>query len=306
MSSAEIFTTAFLQATADQIKDAVRTDGFYSLPNGLQNDFVDAMNGEVARHSFGVNRNWVTGVYSHRQYYLNHMMACSPSFVRMITDPFLLDTFEAMLGDQMRLKAMRYYETYGRHHMQWHTDNKTVRGKIPTPGLIMVAYLADVEDGEFQYVRGSQQWSGENAYSDYSEDLIERKYAADVVSFRGPKGTVVIYDTYGIHRARPVDKRSFVRKSLFFQVDAHAHGAEPMLVNPSFLTRTDPRTLRYLGFGQASSNDLFPSTDLGSLPLTRLGAGELLGWVGKRTARFGYDNAPSSLRKSVRGLLGKS
>src|SRR5690606_30686500 len=129
----------------------------------------------------------------------------------------------------------RYYETYGRHHMQWHTDNKTDRSFSHIPGLIFIAYVEDVEDGEFQYVRGSQNWSGDSAYSDYSDAFIQENYAHEVRSFKAPKGTIVIYDIYGIHRGKPVSDRKFVRKRLFFQVDSKIDSAEPILLNTSFL-----------------------------------------------------------------------
>ncbi len=181
-----------------------------------------------------------------------------------------------MLGDAFRLKAMRYYETYGKHRMQWHTDNKTARGKVPVPGLIFIAYLADVEDGEFQYVLRSHKWSGATPYSDYTEDYISSLPPEDIVSVRAPKGTVVIYNTYGIHRARPVERTSFVRKSLFFQIDADMSSAEPLLLNPAYIRNADDRMLRYLGFGLPTETEVFPSTDLSTLPVDRLGGA--IGW----------------------------
>ena len=43
--------------------------------------------------------------------------------------------------------------------MQWHTDNRNYTGKetsgtnIKNEGIIMLAYIADVKDGEFQYAK---------------------------------------------------------------------------------------------------------------------------------------------------------
>ena len=63
------------------------------------------------------------------------------------------------MGNSFRLTALRYYETYGKHHMQWHTDNKTDKEFSKFPGLIFICYLSDVNDGQFQYIKRSHLWS---------------------------------------------------------------------------------------------------------------------------------------------------
>ena len=76
-----------------------------------------------------------------------------------------------------RLKALRYYENFGGQHMQWHTDNRRYdkeQGETHTsaPGIIFLAYISDVDDGEFQYIKGSHIWSSENTHHDYSVKFI--------------------------------------------------------------------------------------------------------------------------------------
>ena len=44
-------------------------------------------------------------------------------------------------------------------------------------------------------------------------------YNNEIVGFKKPKGSIVIYNTHGVHRAKPSKDKSLVRKSLFFQVD---------------------------------------------------------------------------------------
>ena len=86
------------------------------------------------------------------------------------------------MGNEFRLKALRYYENFGGQIMQWHTDNrfydenKKGEAHTKTPGIIFLAYLSDVDDGEFQYVKGSHLWSVKNQYNDYSKDYIEKKF----------------------------------------------------------------------------------------------------------------------------------
>ena len=159
--------------------------------------------------------------------------------------------------------------------MQWHTDNKTDRGFAQIPGIIFIVYISDVDDGEFQYVRGSHKWSGEKAYNDYSDGFVDEKLSQDVLSFKGRAGTMVIYDTYGIHRARPVPHSDFVRKSLFWQIDREVSQAEPILLNPEFLESPDGKTLRYLGFGLPTEYHRFPQSDIRSITTERMAPGDL-------------------------------
>ncbi len=166
-----------------------------------------------------------------------------------------------MIGKLFRLKALRYYESYSNTRMQWHTDSKTSDRFAPIPGLIFIAYITYVFDGEFQYIRGSHKWSSSRMQNDFSEDFDSNQ----VQSFKMPKGSVIIYNTHGIHRAKPSESSNFVRKSLFFQVDGNDN-SEPLLINPSFMTNFDDRIKMYLGFGREASNIPFPHTDETTIP----------------------------------------
>ena len=76
-----------------------------------------------------------------------------------------MDFCKEIFGDFFRLKALRYYENFGGQHMQWHTDNRrydeSEKGETHTsaPGIIFLAYLSDVDDGEFQYIEKSHIWA---------------------------------------------------------------------------------------------------------------------------------------------------
>src|SRR6185437_12743132 len=135
---------------------------------------------------------------------------------------------------------------------------------------IFIVYISDVEDGEFQYIRGSHAWSGEKAYNDYSDAFVEDKLQDKILSFKGRAGTLVVYDTYGIHRAKPVPKAGFVRKSLFWQIDREIAKGEPLLLNPEFLESPDERTLRYLGFGLPSPYQRFPETGIRTIAVEQM------------------------------------
>lgn len=304
-----VFHDNFLRADGAAIAAALQSDGFFYMESALSDAWLARLQAEVDAHPFAINRNWAGGVFAESQYYLTHMLACSRAFYEYVTHPLLFALCDRVLGASYRVKAMRYYETYGHHHMQWHTDNKTDRGFAHIPGLIFIAYMADVTDGEFQYIRGSHNWSGEKAYSDYTDAFIDKNHAHDVVSFKGPKGSVIIYDTYGIHRAKPVFRKGFVRKSLFLQIDNKLDSAEPLLINPSLMNAGDTANAKlctYLGFGMPSEYTIFPDTLMRSLPFHRLGVRGLARWLGYRMLRVLYNAAPQSFKNAVRRLMGKT
>ena len=300
----EIFNSDFLEIDTHLIVDELNRNGYFSFERALSDDFISAVSNSIECNRFGINKNWITGVQMERQYYFTHMLAISKEFLAYVCHPKVLELSKQVLRKSVRLKAMRYYETQGGHHMQWHTDNKTDRAFSHIPGIIFVAYLIDVNDGEFQYVSGSHIWSGQKAYSDYSDEEIENNYNDKIVSFKKPKGSIIIYNTYGIHRANPVKNLNFLRKSLFFQVDGELGNAEPILLNPAFCTNLSKEIEQYLGFGLPADYEVFPDSDFKNQPLTFKVFIELINglitWVGYRMARCSFDLAPRFIKDKIR------
>ena len=100
----------------------------------------------------------------------------------------------------------------------------------------------------------------------YSDQFISENYNNDILSFKGGKGDIIIYDTYGIHRAKKVINSNFVRKSLFFQIDTNLNSAEPSLVNPSFFDKLNQKQSQFFGFGLKNESDTYPITNFKTLP----------------------------------------
>ncbi len=256
-----IFTEKFINTKKEDIVRSLNTDGYYAIENALTEDFIFSIESDVSNHRFLTNSNILSGGYTDSQYFLVNMLACSQVFFNYCTNSKVLDICEDVIGNLFRLKALRYYESYGNTRMQWHTDSKTSEGFASIPGLIFIAYITDVFDGEFQYVRGSHEWSSTKMQNDFTQEF----NSEDVQSFKMPKGSVIIYNTHGIHRAKPSDSSNFIRKSLFFQVDGNDN-SEPFLINPSFMSDFDERIRMYLGFGREATNTPFPYTDETTIP----------------------------------------
>ena len=131
---------------------------------------MTSLEAEIKLYKLNINENKPSGVYSSGRYYFVNLLLISQSFYDYLTSNVVKNICSRYFGNSFRLKALRYYETIGRFHMRWHTDNKTDRSHAEIPGLIFIFYVSDVEDGEFQYVEGSQDWTGQKSYNDYSDD----------------------------------------------------------------------------------------------------------------------------------------
>lgn len=260
-----IFTKNFLNYNSKEIVESIQNDGYFAIEEALTEEFIKNIEQDVANHRFFINSNTLSGAYTNSQYFLVNMLACSKTFFDYCTSNQVLDICQLLIGDLFRLKALRYYESYSSTRMQWHTDSKTGFKFAPIPGLIFIAYISDVFDGEFQYVRGSHDWSASMMQNDFSDDLIMNNYASEIKSFKMKKGSIIVYNTHGIHRAKPSESENFKRKSLFFQVDGNDN-SEPLLINPSYFNSLDDKLKMYLGFGRNATNTPFPYTDETTVP----------------------------------------
>ena len=303
-----VFTKEFLNIEETKIANEVRNNGFFVCENGLTDSFISSVKEDVKNTGISLNNNNVGGVYfTHGSLFcLTHMLAASKNFYNYCTNKKVIGFCKNIFGNEFRLKSLRYYENFGGQHMMWHTDNrlhlKTEKGGTHTasPGIIFLAYLTDVEDGEFQYIKESHVWSGKNTHHDYTVDFINNNYKKDIIGFKGKKGTVLIYNSWGVHRAKPTTNKNFVRKTLFFQIEKDVRHSEPILLNSGFINNLDDDVKMLLGFGKESTNKVYPTTDIYTMPLNRRVSSIIFKWLLSRIILY----FPGFLRKRIRKVYG--
>jgi ectoine hydroxylase-related dioxygenase (phytanoyl-CoA dioxygenase family) len=264
-----LFTKEFQNIDCENIVKQLKEKGYFAFPKAINSEAINSIHNDATKFRLNLNKNEICGVYAEKQYFLTNLLSVSKTFYDFVTSKIILDICKKYLGNEFRLKALRYYETYGQHNMQWHTDNKTDRGFEHIPGIIFIFYISDVEDGQFQYIEGSHLWSGKKAYSNYSNEFIQKNYKEKIKDFKFPKGSLIIYNTYGIHRAKSVSTKNFVRKSVFFQVDSEIENSEPIILNTKFITKVDNDLKMLLGFGKPSNYQVYPKTSINTLSLSK-------------------------------------
>ena len=94
----------------------------------------------------------------------------------------------------------------------------------------------------------------------------KKKHSERIVKLTGHKGSIIITDTWTIHRTAMLKSKNFRRKSLFFQIDNDLMHLEKIVINPEFLPQVmTPEMLQFLGFGLPSGYKTMPDSGLNTL-----------------------------------------
>jgi hypothetical protein len=138
----------------------------------------------------------------------------------------------------------------------WHGDAWYDQSKVDTiPREVKVAlYLTDVRSGAFVYAKGTQ---GQQAPRGVSRAEAARLPSDRIVQALGPAGTVILFDTSGIHRqSAPILEP---RQAVFLNYhdlsvplqpeDVDYYRYHPLILNAAFLGGLDAEDHRILGFG---------------------------------------------------------
>ena len=284
-----------MELDSKKILEDIVNKGYSTINSFFDQDSVKAILNDTTKNKFKINENSSSGIFYETQYYFMHLLAESQKCYDFITSKFVTGLCDQYLGNKYRLHASRYYETMSGHNMKWHVDNKRGIELIDMKGLIFIVYLCDVDEGEFQYIEGSHKF--DNDTPDIQAELINNKYKHLIRSLKMPIGSIVIYDARGIHRAKTFNNKNFVRKSLYFQVDAIDESAEKILVNTKFLKNINPDIEKILGFGKKYEDSTYPKTNLNRYPINLKVLMFILKWFIYRLSRFILRTEPRNIIK---------
>jgi hypothetical protein len=261
-----LFSESFQKYSVADISRFIKENGYFTLESAIDDNLVQSILSETAAKPLGLNINDVSPVRYHRQTFFAHILASSPTLVKLISDPLVLQLCRTYLGSKFRLKCQRYYESGFGYQLGWHTDNKTVDNKkTDVKGLVFIIYLTDTFDGELQVVRGSNNWSGDSLINDFEDADLRRDHPEKILSLPGKSGTIVITDTYTVHRTKMITTEGFRRKSLFFQIDDDLLHSEKIIVNTEFLPPMTSELMRFFGFGLPSGYKSMPQSNMTTL-----------------------------------------
>jgi hypothetical protein len=196
-----------------QTAEVATTDGFvYGAANSLAVKVVEA----EGTRDFG------------------HPFLISPAATRIVTCGALLDLVGAYLGDQPIIHHGLFQRSLPLDQMllDWHIDvgsNKRLNGvaKFPDVRLRSILYLGDVESGGLGYIIGSAAEAKAAFLPLPSGQMFPTdKIPADParrVMINEPAGTLVLFDTHGLHRPEVPKQERLVMNVWFARKDFHAN-----------------------------------------------------------------------------------
>ncbi|BAZ68256.1 hypothetical protein NIES4106_30170 [Fischerella sp. NIES-4106] len=265
----------FLNFSTSQIVNDLKNKGYFACESALEEEYIDQIFQDIDFNNILINTNDVGVVITQNIKFFTHCLASSKTTYDILTSRKILDICNEYFDDDYKLTNHRVYQVYKSGHMPWHTDNNLQSGKQLVakhnmPGLLFLFYLSDVTKNAFQYLKDSHKWSYKYDGEIYLTDtFIDKNYKNDILSFPMKKGTIIICDIHGIHRAEPFKDDNYSRTTLLFQVDQVGskyigHG-EKNLVNTEYLDNLTPEVMDYLGFGFPRKYPAFPSSSVATM-----------------------------------------
>lgn len=270
-----MFTLNFQNISTSQIVNELKSKGYFVFEQALTEQYVEELLLDIDFNHILVNNNDVGVVIAYNQKFLTHCLVSSKKAYDIITCQKVLDICNEYFTDSYKLTNHRIYQTSKISHMPWHTDNNRQAGKQLVskhnmPGLLFLFYLSDVTKNPFQYLKDSHKWSHKYSHEIYLSDrFIDKNYKQDILTFMMKKGSLILCDIHGVHRAEPFQDNRYTRTTLLFQVDQvgndNAGHGEKNIVNTEYIDNPTQEVMDYLGFGFKREYPAFPCTSVATM-----------------------------------------
>jgi hypothetical protein len=189
------------------------------------------------------------------------VLTLDEGFVDLALHPLVTGLLRHYIGASFTLNEAKGWlslptksDFHGWHGDMWYDQSAVTY----IPREVKVAlYLTDVRSGAFHYIRGTHRKAAPRDYdvSEISEDM-----KANIVEMKAPAGTVVVFDTSGIHRqGAPILEP---REAVFLnyhdptvkiqEESLRSYRYKPLILNAAFLGGRSAEDYRILGFGEKS------------------------------------------------------
>jgi ectoine hydroxylase-related dioxygenase (phytanoyl-CoA dioxygenase family) len=242
----------------------IETKGYTVIPNFISEERLNKFMPEVHRRFSRQSYNGTVGYVEYsQQKYLQWTLTVHEEILKAYLDPDIIRAAELYAGQDVQLQDYRIYQNNPGLNMAWHVDNKLTMHDgsskmVESKGLILIVYLEDVKAGPFQFVEGSHAWAWKENKEVWDEEVEKNKDLKVVTFDRLPRGTAILYDFRGIHRAQPfLDGPP--RTSLFAQYSGLEWPAgEPIFLESGTLKNLTAKEMQVLRFGRPPAAKTWP------------------------------------------------
>ena len=247
--------------TLDQVLETLERDGVAIVPAFATGAWLAGMQ-RAFRQSLARPR-WNTFDGYRQTELFRHMvedvLLLDQGFVDLAVHPLVAGAARGYVGLDVQLREAKGWlslltarDFHGWHGDAWY-DQSQVTDRIPRE-VKAAMYLTDVRSGAFAYVKGSHR---QQAPRMIRKDEVGSTVKGDVLECFGAAGTLVLFDTSGVHRQNmPILEP---RWAVFYNYhqpsvplqreDTVAYRYHPLLLNAAFLGKLGEEERRLLGFG---------------------------------------------------------
>lgn len=190
------------------------------------------------------------------------LLLLDQGFLDLALHPIVKAVLSRYLGDEYELTEARGWKSsptkidfHGWHGDAWYDATQTTEIHKEVK---LAIYLSDVRSGAFNYVKGTHRQQHPRQVQNQQIAALD---SAQIVQLLGKAGTVILFDTSGIHRQGvPMLEE---RQACFFNYhnprvalqreDVDYYRYHPLLLNAAFLGGLSPEDERILGFGNKTN-----------------------------------------------------
>lgn len=250
-----------VQIAAPNVHSELENNGIAVLPDFVTGDTLRNMQ-RAFETVLGQQRwNDIDGYEKTEPYrhMVQDVLTLDQGFVDTALHPTILETLREYIGEGVQLVEAKGWKSipttrdfHGWHGDAWYDQSK-VTDTIPRE-VKLGLYLTDVKSGFFEYVRGSHRKQAPRTVSDEEVTAFPE---SEIVQAKGRAGTVILFDTSGIHRQSVPMLEP--RWAVFYNYhdasvplqreDVTYYRYHPLILNAAFLGDLDDEKSRVLGFG---------------------------------------------------------
>ena len=250
-------------ARIDEIYRELDEHGIVRLDDAVKEAQLDGMQRAFAAQLRNLRWSNVDGYEKTERFrhMVEDVLLLDQGFVDLALHPVIAEVLRRYIGESFTLNEAKGWLSLAtkRDFHGWHGDkwyDQEVVDFIPRE-VKSVIYLTDVKSGAFHYIKGSHR---QIAPKDYESWEISDTWKKNVVEMTAPAGTVILFDTSGIHRqGSPILEP---RQAVFLnyhdptvriqEESIRSYRYHPLLLNAAFLGGLTAEDCRILGFGEKS------------------------------------------------------
>jgi hypothetical protein len=247
----------------EKICSSLETDGIVVLPALLSPGQLRGMQVAFATKLRRLRWNNFDGYQKTEPYrhMVEDVLLLDQGFVDLALHPLVRQVLTRYLGPNFELNEAKGWKSlptvkdfHGWHGDAWYEQIGT---EIPRE-VKLAMYLTDVRSGAFNYVKGSHRKQHPRSIRNSEIENIPPSQIAKAI---GEAGTVILFDTSGIHRQGVPMLEP--REAIFYNYhdpdvslqkeDIEYYRYHPLLLNAAFLGNLTSEDQRILGFGNKTN-----------------------------------------------------